>query len=74
MISVHDLNIWRLTPQKTLATVRIVFNTTENLLAKYKDISRLFQGYFIDHVTIEPEFVPVTSIFVFPSLIDTFVL
>ncbi|CAF3580458.1 unnamed protein product [Rotaria sp. Silwood1] len=27
--SMHELHIWRLTPQKTLATVHIVFNTTE---------------------------------------------
>ncbi|CAF1049568.1 unnamed protein product [Rotaria sp. Silwood1] len=54
--SMHELHIWRLTPQKTLATVHIVFNTTEDILTKYQDINVIFQTLHIDHVTIQPEF------------------
>ncbi|CAF1275302.1 unnamed protein product [Didymodactylos carnosus] len=54
--SIHELHIWRLTPQKTLATIHIVFDTTEGIQTKYKEISLLFQALSIDHVTIQPEF------------------
>ncbi|CAF1321650.1 unnamed protein product [Rotaria sordida] len=54
--SIHELHIWRLTPQKTLATIHIVFNTTEDILIKYQDINFIFQTLHIDHVTIQPEF------------------
>lgn len=56
VIAVHELHIWRLTPQKTLATVHIVFNTTDDILTKYQDITLIFQTFYIDHVTIQPEF------------------
>ncbi len=56
MVRMHQLHIWRLTPQKTLATVHVVFNTTEDILTKYQDISFIFQTHDIDHVTIQPEF------------------
>lgn len=56
VIGVHELHIWRLTPQKTLATVHIVFNTTDDILTKYQDITLIFQTFYIDHVTIQPEF------------------
>jgi len=56
VVRIHELHIWRLTPQKTLATVHIVFNTTENILTKYQDISLIFKTHHIDHVTIQPEF------------------
>lgn len=56
IVGVHELHIWRLTPQKTLATVHIVFNTTEDILSKYQDIIVIFQTFYIDHVTIQPEF------------------
>ncbi|CAM4804974.1 unnamed protein product [Rotaria magnacalcarata] len=54
--SIHELHIWRLTPQKTLATVHVVFNTTENIITKYQDINFIFETLHIDHVTIQPEF------------------
>ncbi|UJR09553.1 hypothetical protein I4U23_013789 [Adineta vaga] len=54
--SIHELHIWRLTPQRTLATVHIIFNTTEDILTKYLDITFIFQTLHIDHVTIQPEF------------------
>ncbi|CAF3055391.1 unnamed protein product [Rotaria sp. Silwood2] len=54
--SIHELHIWRLTPQTTLATVHVVFNTTEDILTKYQDINFIFQTLHIDHVTIQPEF------------------
>lgn len=53
---IHQLHIWRLTPQKTLATIHVVFDTTKNLLKMYQDIQFIFQTYRIDHVTIQPEF------------------
>ena len=56
IVSIHELHIWRLTPQKTLATVHIVFSTTENILSKYDDINFIFRTLHIDHVTIQPEF------------------
>ncbi|CAF0998217.1 unnamed protein product [Adineta steineri] len=56
ILSIHELHIWRLTPQKTLATVHIVFNTKEDVLTKYADINLVFQTLHIDHVTIQPEF------------------
>ena len=55
-MSIHELHIWRLTPQRTLATVHIIFNTTDDILTKYTDISFIFQTLHIDHVTIQPEF------------------
>lgn len=61
--SIHELHIWRLTPQKTLATVHIVFNTTENILIKYQDINFIFQTLHIDHVTIQPEFALVITLY-----------
>ncbi|CAF0959064.1 unnamed protein product [Adineta steineri] len=56
VVKLHELHIWRLTPQKTLATVHVVFNTTENILTKYRDINYIFEMHHIDHVTIQPEF------------------
>ena len=56
MISIHELHIWRLSPQTTLATVHIFFNTTEDIQTKYGDIQYVFQTLEIDHVTIQPEF------------------
>ncbi|CAF0941425.1 unnamed protein product [Adineta ricciae] len=56
IVSIHELHIWRLTPQQTLATVHIIFNTTDDILTKYTDISFIFQTLHIDHVTIQPEF------------------
>jgi Co/Zn/Cd efflux system component len=54
--NIHELHIWRLTPKQTLATVHIVFNTTDNFLVNYDDINRLFRTLNIDNVTIQPEF------------------
>ena len=63
MIGFHDLHIWGLTPQKTLATVHVVFNTMAGILTKYQDISFIFQTHGIDHVTIQPEFSLVCCLF-----------
>ena len=54
--SIHELHIWRLSPQKTLATVHIVFNSKQNILTRYDDINFIFRTLQIDHVTIQPEF------------------
>ncbi|CAF3591783.1 unnamed protein product [Rotaria sordida] len=53
---IHEFHVWRLTPQKTLATIHVVFNTTEDIFSKFQDICLLFKQHNIDHVTIQPEF------------------
>ncbi|CAF1529677.1 unnamed protein product, partial [Didymodactylos carnosus] len=63
ILKIHELHVWRLTPQKTLATIHIVFNTTEEIQEKYKDINLVFQALNIDHVTIQPEFYAITNVF-----------
>ncbi|UJR36563.1 hypothetical protein I4U23_029282 [Adineta vaga] len=57
VVGIHELHIWRLTPQKTLATVHVLFNTKEKILTKYRDINFIFHTHYIDHVTIQPEFI-----------------
>ncbi|CAF2770421.1 unnamed protein product [Rotaria sp. Silwood2] len=56
VLRIHEFHVWRLTPQKTLATIHVVFNTTEDMLSKYQDICLIFEEHHIDHVTIQPEF------------------
>ncbi|CAM4740320.1 unnamed protein product [Rotaria magnacalcarata] len=53
---IHEFHVWRLTPQKTLATIHIVFNTTNDIISKYQNICLIFKAHHIDHVTIQPEF------------------
>jgi len=55
--SVHELHIWRLNQQKTLASVHIV--TSEKTLSKFADIARIinecFHAYGIHSATLQPE-------------------
>jgi len=55
--SVHELHVWRLNQQKTLASVHIV--TSEKTLSSFADIARIinecFHAYGIHSVTLQPE-------------------
>lgn len=55
--SVHELHIWRLNQQKTLASVHIV--TSEKTLSSFADTARIinecFHAYGIHSATLQPE-------------------
>ncbi|KAJ5929613.1 hypothetical protein N7454_006563 [Penicillium verhagenii] len=55
--SVHELHIWRLNQQKTLASVHIVVSdlSVSSFLKTAKTINKCFHAYGIHSVTLQPE-------------------
>ncbi|KAG8233190.1 hypothetical protein J437_LFUL008953 [Ladona fulva] len=56
VVGVHDLHIWQLTPQRTYATVHVVFANSKNVSSVMKQVTEFFHEQGINHVTIQPEF------------------
>lgn len=55
--SVHELHIWRLNQQKTLASVHVVVSdpTVSNFLKTARTINQCFHAYGIHSATLQPE-------------------
>ena len=57
--SVHELHIWRLNQQKTLASVHVVVSdpSVANFLRTARTINECFHAYGIHSATLQPEVV-----------------
>lgn len=57
MHSVHELHIWRLNQQKTLASVHVVVSdpSVAGFLQTAKTINECFHAYGIHSATLQPE-------------------
>ena len=55
--SVHELHIWRLNQQKTLASVHVIVSdpSVSTFLKTAKTINECFHAYGIHSVTLQPE-------------------
>ncbi|CAG8227238.1 unnamed protein product [Penicillium nalgiovense] len=55
--SIHELHIWRLNQQKTLASVHVVVSddSVENFMKTARVINECFHAYGIHSVTLQPE-------------------
>ncbi|KAG5980735.1 hypothetical protein E4U55_003703 [Claviceps digitariae] len=62
--SVHELHIWRLTQQKTIATAHIVIDdgTIRNFAQTAKIIMQCLHAYGIHSATLQPEAVPPVAV------------
>ena len=56
VVSVHDLHVWALTPNRVISTAHLVF-MNESVYLQVKDpIQHFFHGQGITRVTLQPEF------------------
>jgi zinc transporter 1 len=55
--SIHELHIWRLNQQKTLASVHVAVSddSVENFMKTARVINECFHAYGIHSVTLQPE-------------------
>jgi zinc transporter 1 len=55
--SIHELHIWRLNQQKTLASVHVVVseNSVEDFMKTARVIKECFHAYGIHSITLQPE-------------------
>lgn len=60
MLSVHELHIWRLNQQKTLASAHVVVTdpSVPDFLKLAKIINECFHAYGIHSATLQPEIIP----------------
>ncbi|CAG8908929.1 unnamed protein product [Penicillium egyptiacum] len=63
--SIHELHIWRLNQQKTLASVHIVVSddSVENFMKTARVINQCFHAYGIHSITLQPELLEVDECF-----------
>ena len=62
VVSIHDLHVWALTPERVISTAHLVF-MNENVYLSVKDpINKFFLGQGITRVTLQPEFYKVSLI------------
>jgi zinc transporter 1 len=62
--SIHELHIWRLNQQKTLASVHVVVSddSVENFMKTARVISECFHAYGIHSITLQPELLEVDEV------------
>ena len=55
--SVHELHIWRLNQQKTIASAHLVTedDSLEGFMAKAKEVGQCLHAYGVHSVTLQPE-------------------
>ncbi|KAJ6161304.1 cation diffusion facilitator family metal ion transporter [Penicillium chermesinum] len=64
VVSIHELHIWQLNQQKTLASVHVVVSepTVDSFMETAKIISQCFHAYGIHSITLQPEVVSEGSV------------
>ncbi|KAJ6180382.1 hypothetical protein N7519_010843 [Penicillium mononematosum] len=62
--SIHELHIWRLNQQKTLASVHVVVSddSVENFMKTARVINECFHAYGIHSITLQPELLEVDEV------------
>lgn len=60
VLSVHELHVWRLNQQKSLASAHVVTSDTDlsTFVSKAKIINECFHAYGIHSATLQPELAP----------------
>lgn len=56
VVSIHDLHVWALTPDRVISTAHLVFMNENVYLGVKKPINDFFLGQGITRVTLQPEF------------------
>ena len=64
VLAVHELHVWRLNQQKTLASAHITVSVTQlsDFQKLAKTVTECFHAYGIHGVTLQPELAPPRSL------------